>query len=293
METPSRRRFLLGGLGLAGAAVAAAPAAFPAAVTAARAGPSPARRRRRPPSPPSPSPTPMSGYGFADEFDGPAGSAPDPSKWAYDLGSNVGMEGELQTYTSSRANSYLDGQGHLVIAATRSGGSYASARLKTQGRFSQLGGHFAASIKLNSRQGCWPAFWLLGQDFPQAGWPACGEIDLMEDYGGSWTDSTVHAPGIGNSDLAVEGVLASDADWHAYQLDWAATTMTFSRDGRPYLTVSKSQFPAGAWVFGPGTPNNGGCFIILNLAIGAGLGPPPASVQFPVTMLVDYVRAWT
>lgn len=290
METPSRRRFLLGGLGLAGAAVAAAPAAFAATP--------PPRRRRRPPPSPSPSPTPTttmpSGtFTFADEFTGPAGSAPDPSKWNHETGNNIGMDGELQTYVNDRAHSYLDGDGHLVIAATRSGSGFASARITTQGIFSQRGGHFAASIKLNSQQGCWPAFWMLGQDFPRVGWPQCGELDLMEDYGGHWTDSTVHAPGLGGSDFPVEGGLNSDTDWHAYQLDWADTSMTFSRDGRPYLTANRSQFPAGAWVFGPGTPNNGGAFFILNLAIGAGLGPPPASVPFPVTMLVDYVRAWT
>jgi beta-glucanase (GH16 family) len=174
----------------------------------------------------------MSGYTFADEFDGPAGSAPDPSKWAYDLGGGGWGNDELEVYTSSRANAYLDGQGHLVIAATRNGSGYNSARLKTQGKFSQRGGHFAASIKLDSQPGCWPAFWMLGRDIDTAAWPQCGEIDLMEDYGASWTNSTVHVPGLGGSDLMRGAGLNSDSDWHTYQLDWEGTSMSFSRDGR-------------------------------------------------------------
>jgi beta-glucanase (GH16 family) len=237
---------------------------------------------------------PSGGYTFADEFDGPAGSAPDSSKWNHEAGRNIGMAGELQTYVDDRSHSYLDGNGHLVIAATRSGSSYASARMTTQGKFSQLGGHFAASIKLDPQQGCWPAFWMLGQDYPSASWPRCGELDIVENYGSTFSDSTVHAPGLAGKDFPVEGGRDdTDSDWHTWQLDWNATSMVFSRDGQVHLTAGQSQFPAGAWVFGPGTPNNGGCFFILNLAIGAGLGRPSASVRFPVTMLVDYVRAWT
>jgi beta-glucanase (GH16 family) len=237
---------------------------------------------------------PSGGFTFADEFDGLAGSAPDPSKWVHETGRGVGMAGELQTYVNDRSHSYLDGQGHLVIAATRSGSSFASARMTTQGRFSQRGGHFAASIRLDPRQGCWPAFWMLGQDFPSAGWPRCGELDIVENYGDTFSDSTVHTSGLAGNDVPVEaGRNDTDAGWHTWQLDWNDTSMTFSRDGQVHLTAKQSDFPAGSWVFGPGAPNNGGAFFILNLAIGAGLGPPPASVPFPVTMMVDWVRAWT
>lgn len=80
-------------------------------------------------------------YTFADDFDGPAGSAPDPSKWAYDLGGGGWGNDELEIYTSSRENSFLDGNGNLVIRATRTTGqgtaTFRSARLKTLGKFSQ------------------------------------------------------------------------------------------------------------------------------------------------------------
>jgi beta-glucanase (GH16 family) len=231
-------------------------------------------------------------YTFEDDFAGPVGSAPDPAKWTYDLGGGWGNN-ELEVYTGSTENAYVDGNSNLVIRAvktvTHGGMSYTSARLKTQGKFSQLGGHFKARIKLNSQPGLWPAFWILGQDITTIGWPQCGEIDIVEDFGKSAVQSSVHAPD-GTRTYDASGHIVSDANWHVYQLDWDATGFVFSRDGTAYLKVPNKFCPASAWVFGPGKPNNGGMFILLNLAVGGNAGTPPASTQFPVEMLVDYVR---
>ena len=101
----------------------------------------------------------MMAYAFEDEFNGPAGSAPDSSKWTYDLGRWTDNN-ELETYTDSRTNSYLDGQGHLVINALATGGrhgGYTSARLLTQGLFSRSHGNFEARIKVDRATGSWPA----------------------------------------------------------------------------------------------------------------------------------------
>jgi beta-glucanase (GH16 family) len=236
------------------------------------------------------SPDPGILYTFQDEFDGPDGSAP-AAHWVYD---SVPGPGELEVYTESRNNSYLDGLGNLVIAATTDGeGHYWSARLCTNGTFAQQGGHFEMRIKLNSQAGAWPAAWMLGTDFNTQGWPRCGEVDILEDYGRSSIESTVHTPN-GRTTYMQQGGVPSDTDWHAYRLDWdlGARTFTFNRDGWPYLTVSANQFPAASWVFGPGGPNNGGMFFLLNVAVGGYVGTPPAATEFPVSMLVDYVRAW-
>lgn len=241
-----------------------------------------------------PVPLPANGaYAFDDEFTGPVRSAPDPSKWAYDLGGGGWGNHELQVYTGSSANACTDGRGHLVIAAIPGrDGAWTSARLKTEGLFAQVGGSWQARIKLDSQPGFWPAFWLLGADIGQVGWPACGEIDIMEDFGASYVQATVHTPaGPATTSMAYAGV-ASDPGWHVYQLDLTAAGLAFFRDGAPYLTATAADFPAGSWLYGPG--NNGGCFVLLNLAVG-GDGPggaPQPSAPYPVRMLVDYVRVW-
>lgn len=240
----------------------------------------------------------MTAYAFRDEFDGPAGSPPDPAQWSYDLGGGGWGNNELEIYTDSPANVFQDGRSHLVIRATkdpapgRTGAavSYHSGRIKTLGKFSQLGGYFEARIKVNSQRGLWPAFWLMGQDIPTVGWPACGEVDVLEDYGYSTVQTSVHAPAGGNQVYSAHQDLPSDTAWHVYQMHWSAAGMSFSRDGRHYLSVSRAFCPPSAWVFGPQAPHNGGMFLLLNLAVGGSVGDPPETVRFPVDLLVDYVR---
>jgi beta-glucanase (GH16 family) len=240
-------------------------------------------------------PDPAVAYTFQDEFFGPAGSAPDTAKWGYDLGAGGWGNNELETYTSTRANSYLDGQGHLVISATTDGkGGYMSARMNTNGKFQQQGGHFEARIQLDSQPGLWPAFWLLGSNIGSSGWPMCGEVDIMEDYGQGFTETTVHTPNGSSATYTQHSDVILDNNWHTYRLDWdlQAEVFTFSRDGSPYFTASAEEFPSQSWVFGPQAPNNGGMFFMLNMAVGGFVGAPPAATKFPAVMLVDYVRAW-
>jgi beta-glucanase (GH16 family) len=234
-------------------------------------------------------------YTFYDDFDGAAGSAPDPTKWTYDLGGGGWGNGELEIYTSARANSYIDGNSNLVIAAietTAPGGpTYTSARLKTLGLFAQLGGSFEARIQVNSTRGAWPAFWLMGTDINTVSWPKCGEIDIMEDFGYSTTQSSVHAPN-GTSTYTQSFDTPGDAEFHVYRADIGIEGVTFFRDDYEYGHTPSNFCPPAGWVFGPAEPNNTGMFILLNLAIGGNVGVPPLTTKFPVTMLVDYVRVW-
>src|ERR1019366_6648618 len=167
---------------------------------------------------------PAAAYAFADEFDGPAGSAPDPAKWGYDIGGGGWGNNELEVYTSSRANSFLDGNGNLVIRATKtaqtSGGrtttTYHSARLKTIGKFSKYHGTFEARIKLDIQPGLWPAWWTLGANIEQAGWPACGEVDFLENYGQDFSQSSVHTPNGLGSVYTADGNASADDNWHTW-----------------------------------------------------------------------------
>ena len=235
-------------------------------------------------------------YAFADDFDGPAGSAPDPSKWGYDIGGGWG-DNELQTYTSSRANSFQDGNGNLVIRATKSvqtsGGqtitTYRSARLNTLGKFSKYHGTFEARIKLDIQRGLWPVWWMIGANFPKAGWPACGEVDMLENDGGSSVVTSVHTPNnAGTGVLTKYAVVPMDNGWHIWRTWWNPDTggFTFYKDGVEYLTVEPTQL--ANWCFSSGVP----MFMILDLAIGGAAGNPPDSVEFPIDMLVDYIRVW-
>ena len=242
---------------------------------------------------PTPNPSPPPTAAWADEFDGPANSAPDPSKWTYDLGAGGWGNQELETYTNSPDNVRLDGQGHLIIRAVSAGGTFSSARLKTQGRFTAHYGHLEAGIKLPVGRGIWPAFWMLGSNITTAGWPACGEIDVMENIGSepSVNHGSVHGPGYsGGQSVTARYVLPGNARFadafHTFAIDWSPGSIVFSVDGTTYETVTRSSIPPNAqWVL------DAPFFLLLNVAVGGTFpGSPDATTQFPQEMVVDYVR---
>jgi len=134
-----------------------------------------------------------------DEFN--TDGAPDSSIWGYDIGTGTNGWGnnELQYYTNRTENVTVE-NGYLLITAKKEeyqGSSYTSARLTTKGLFEQAYGRFEARIRLPYGQGMWPAFWLLGADSEEVGWPDCGEIDIMEFRGQNPTTvlGTVHGVG--------------------------------------------------------------------------------------------------
>jgi beta-glucanase (GH16 family) len=227
-------------------------------------------------------------YTFRDDFNGPAGTPPDPAKWVHQTG-RWPDNNELETYTDSIVNSYQDGQGHLVINAMQGDGEITSARLTS--RFSQAYGGFEARIMVNAQRSLWPAFWLMGANYSSLGWPACGEIDVMENYG--WAEvaeTTVHIPdGQGGVVAPVKGTTYADVDlkpgWHTYRMWWTPSVIRFHLDNTQYLEVLP-QYPH--WPYSEGVP----MFMILNLAVGGtGGGPVPATFS-SAAMLVDYVHVW-
>jgi beta-glucanase (GH16 family) len=235
---------------------------------------------------------------WADEFDGPAGSLPDASRWGFDVGGGGWGNNQLEYDTDRPENAALDGAGNLAITAraeSYGGRAYTSARLVTRGLFAQAQGRFEARIHLPVGRGIWPAFWLLGSDFGAAGWPACGEIDVMEYLGHDPRAvlATVHGPGYsGGGGLGDRFVLPEgpgfDAGFHVFAVDWDPREIAFSVDGERYHAVTPASLPPGAsWVF------DHPFFVILNVAVGGYLpGAPDATTVFPQTMRVDYVRVY-
>ncbi len=247
---------------------------------------------------------------WSDEFNGSAGSPPDPTRWNYDLGGGGWGNGELEVYTNSPNNVFQDGTGHLVIRAIRdAAGNYTSARLQTgspgasthTADLSWQYGRIQARIKLPFGKGVWPAFWMLGENIDAVKWPTCGEIDIMENFGTfnnnvSISNATVHGPGysggngIGKSAALPLGRKVSD-DFHVYAVEWAQDSIEFFVDGVSYHKVTPASIPKTTpWVF------NSPFFILLNLAIGGPntfLGTPDPKAPFPdQDMLVDYVRVY-
>src|SRR6266702_4593172 len=238
-----------------------------------------------------------------DEFNTADGSAPDSSKWTYDLGGGGWGNQELETYTNLSENVQISSGNLVITAVQKTSGtttSYTSARLKTQGLFSQQYGRFEARIKIPAGQGMWPAFWMLGNNITTAGWPTCGEIDIMENIGKE--PGTVHGslrgpggPGTtsGTSDAtSIFTLPAGQAfadDFHLFAVEWGPGVVRFYVDSKLYATFSESQWPAGStWVF------DHPFFIILNVAVGGNWpGSPDSTTVFPQPMLVDYVRVYT
>jgi len=230
---------------------------------------------------------------WQDEFEGPAGRLPDPERWRFDLGTDWG-NAQLEYDTDRPENVALDGDGHLAITARVEdfeGQPYTSGRIKTKDLFEQARGRFEARIRLPVGQGIWPAFWMLGADIDEVGWPDCGEIDVMEYRGHEprVIHGTIHGPGHAGDD-AVSGRILLDReaheDFHVYAVEWTESAIVWEVDGRVYHTATPDDLPSDArWVY------DHPFFILLNVAVGGRWpGAPDEDTVFPQTMLVDWVR---
>jgi len=253
-------------------------------------------------TPPTPPPPASRTLVWSDEFTGPSGALVDAGRWVAETGGHGWGNNELEFYTDRARNASLDGEGNLVIQALRErfeGGGltreYTSARLKTQGRFEQAYGRFEARIQIPRGQGIWPAFWMLGNDIPTAGWPRCGEIDVMENIGRepSTVHGSMHGPGFSGGASLTGGYTlpggAAFADaFHVFAVEWEPGVVRFYVDGNLYQTRTPADLKAGqAWVF------DHPFFILLNVAVGGSWpGSPDATSVFPQTMRVDYVRVY-
>ena len=259
---------------------------------------------------------------FHDDFNGPSGDSPYP--WVPKLQTRAEGEadtGEIEYYTDSRKNSFLDGDGHLVIAAHKTDNlgcpvfdptsnllCYTSARLSTRGRFSQQGGRFEARLKMpigNSPEGgggVWPAFWLLGRN--NKPWPAQGEIDIDENTGQkSFTHGFLHSAklvkgvpperdksgerGSFGGQITLPNLDLSQ--FHTFAVDIEPTAITWYIDDtqvqRLTLDYWRQTHPDIPWLA------EQPWYLILNVAIGGWAGWPTDSLQFPKEMVVDWVRA--
>jgi beta-glucanase (GH16 family) len=237
---------------------------------------------------------------WSDEFNG-SGGPPDPTKWKIETGGNGWGNQELEYYTARPQNLHVH-NGNLELIAIKESytgpkgvtSNYTSARLNTYGKFTQAYGRFEARIKIPYGQGIWPAFWMLGDDSETAGWPGCGEIDIMENIGRepAIAHGTIHGPGYsGGKGIGASYSLASGRfadDYHVFAAEWEPNQIRFYLDDQLYATRTPADLPPGTkWVY------DHPFYVILDLAVGGDWpGNPDGTTTFPQTMLVDYVRVY-
>ncbi|ATQ78679.1 glycoside hydrolase [Massilia violaceinigra] len=236
-------------------------------------------------------PPPPGGWtlAWADEFNG---TSLDTSKWNIEVNGNGGGNNELQYYTARPENIRVSG-GELVIEARKEaymGKQYTSGRITTQNKASWQYGRMEARMKIPTGKGTWPAFWMLGNSISSVGWPASGEIDIMEHVNSeAVTHGTIHWSDHNNA-YANYGGPSGNVDFsqfHVYAVEWDASVIRWYVDGNKFHEVNIAGGINGTSEF------HAPYFLLFNLAVGGNWpGSPDGSTVFPNRMQVDYVRVY-
>lgn len=222
---------------------------------------------------------------WSDEFDG---ETLDTDTWNYEIGNgtNGWGNGEVQYYTEDNVTVQ---DGSLFITARReaeSGFNFTSGRITTQDKFEFTYGRVEARAKMPEGGGTWPAIWMLGANFNEVGWPETGEIDIMEWVGNNpgETSSALHFPGNsgGNAVVGREDIANASSEFHTYTVEWTSENIIFLLDGEEFFTFTNEA----------SLPFNKDFFLIMNVAMGGGLGGEIADDFQESSMEVDYIRVY-
>jgi len=232
---------------------------------------------------------------WSDEFDG---AAVDTDKWVPQQGGGGFGNQEVEYYQPQNAT-VSDGLLHIKIAnETVVDGSttynYTSAKLQTASKADFMYGKVEARIKMPEAVGSWPAFWMLGSNIGEVGWPHCGEIDIMEwvgrgpnaatgsiFYDGTWPNNHLSTP------YNIPSGQSFITDFHTFAVEWEPNEIRYYCDGNLYVTYKNSSIAPTEWVF------NHDFYIILNCAIGGTGGGNTINIVDPQYMEVDYVRVYS
>ncbi|MFN2241934.1 MAG: family 16 glycosylhydrolase, partial [Anaerolineae bacterium] len=244
---------------------------------------------------------------WSDEFDEPAGTPPNAANWTHEIGDGAVNRipgwgnSELQYYTDSTENAATDGNGNLVITAREADGSlpcyygpceYTSARLISSYKAEFAYGRIEARIRVPQGAGLWPAFWSLGTDIGEVGWPQSGEIDIMEFVGREPYEvfGTIHGPGYSGGasfgdTYTFDGPVYED--YHTFAIVWQPDLIEWYVDDILYHSATPADVAPNEWVY------NHPFYILMNVAVGGNFGGPVGEdTVFPQEMLVDYLRVY-
>lgn len=228
-----------------------------------------------------------------DEFDG---QNINPNKWGWEINGDGGGNNELQYYTGLPTNSFID-SGKLILRAIKenyNGKEYTSARLRTLNKGDWLYGRIEVSAKVPTGIGTWPAIWMLPTELEYGGWPASGEIDIMEHVG--YDPNVIHGSvhtlaynhTIGTQKTAKLSIPTATTAFHTYAIEWFADHIDFYIDKIKYYTFNNENSGYQKWPF------DMRFHLILNLAVGGNWGGVQGidDNAFPAQMEVDYVRVY-
>ena len=240
---------------------------------------------------------------WADEFDGTG--AIEASKWFHQTKIPNGTSwynSEIQHYTNRTDNSFLD-SGYLHIVAKKETFTdqgvtkqHTSARLNSKFAFTY--GKVVIRAKLPFGPGTWPAIWMMGKNvkengaywftkgFGTAGWPACGEIDIMEHWGTqqNYVSSAMHTPSSSGNTINKGGrtIPGVSTGFHIYAMEWTPEKIVFSVDGIVHYTYKPAVKDDKTWPF------NKDQYFILNVAVLSSISPN--FTESP--MIMDYIRVY-
>jgi beta-glucanase (GH16 family) len=264
---------------------------------------------------------------WSDEFNGPAGAAPDPANWKFEAGPGrfVGGNQEAETYCAYKSddapcrqnapNAYLDGKGHFVIKAIKtdltlaipgknfSSPVYTSARVNSLKSFRY--GRIEANILVPTGQSVWPSFWALGVHDSSMTWPQIGEVDIMEVWNPQPGTTTINPymnrasthgpmqPGAKDAYTDLTGTYSFSRPmqeaFHQFAMEWSPGEIDFYCDGNLYSRQAPGDlYDKKVWEM-----DNSPFYLLMNLAMGGDFFGYPNDTTPPTpTMLVDYVRVY-
>jgi beta-glucanase (GH16 family) len=229
---------------------------------------------------------------WAEEFD--EEGSPCSHNWIFEGGNNNGWgNNEQQYYKRNDPDNVIIEDGILKITLIKekyNGYNYTSTRMTTFNKFDFKYGKIEVRAKLPQGRGTWPAIWMLGKDYTNVGWPACGEIDIMEHKGSEpgLIHGSLHTPSSHGDTTNTEIVSVDDVStqFHDYEVIWTEEKIQFLVDDKLYYTYSPTNKNSSNW------PYDDNFFIILNIAMGGNFGGSIDPNFSQSSMEIDYIRVY-
>lgn len=227
---------------------------------------------------------------FEEQFEG---NVLNDSIWNYQLGDgcpNLCGWGNNEPQIYTKENARVE-NGFLIISATKDSTGYKSARLTTKDKFNFQYGTIEARLQLPKGQGLWPAFWMLGSDIDEVGWPKSGEIDIMEYVGREphILYTSLHTPDSHGNTINSKKTTFENLEegFHTYKAEWTKDFIKFYMDDQLVYTFSPEVKDASTWPF------NKQFYVLLNMAIGGNFGGPEIDdTIFPQDYIIDYIKVY-